>query len=73
MLKMLNDVFEYLSQGNNNNNNIANDLPPTTTVVNAAPSSTTSPASDPTGTPPSVSTIEYFTEIAIPSPTPSGV
>ncbi|KAI0282856.1 hypothetical protein BGY98DRAFT_1094167 [Russula aff. rugulosa BPL654] len=67
---ILSAIVQYLNYGNSNT---PSDLPPTTTVVSAAQSSSTPPASDPTGTPRSVPTLKWFTEIAIPSPAPSGV
>jgi hypothetical protein len=72
MANIINTILDYLSNGNTPNAANAIDLPPTTTVVSSAPSSTVSPTPDPTGTPRSVPTVKWFTEIAIPSSTPSG-
>jgi hypothetical protein len=73
MADILTKVLDFLGNGYNTPPAAnAIDLPPTTTVVSSAPSSTDTPASVPTGTPRSVPTIKWFTDIAIPSSISSG-
>lgn len=71
MTNLLKDLIARLSY---NNNTPGNYHGPTTTVVTSVQSSSAAaPAPDSTYTTRPVPTIKWFTEIAIPSPTPSGV
>lgn len=62
-----------MGSSNSDNSTPNNDLAYHTTTLVTTLSSSAAPGSDPTGAPQSVLTISWFTEIALPSPTPSGI